>query len=102
MTLVFLSGSDPDLEKRVSDLEKRVTKIEEKLSDSGPEVTNKSGDQDIENWRKLTEGMSQERVKQLLGAPRQVDGGSITIWNYSNGGSVTFMDGKVFRWSEPF
>ncbi|MFP8489591.1 hypothetical protein ACKGJO_10910 [Gracilimonas sp. Q87] len=51
-------------------------------------------------WQ-LREGMSQEKVKELLGPPQHIEDGSISIWRYTNGGSITFMGGKVFSWSEP-
>ncbi|MFP8487632.1 hypothetical protein ACKGJO_00895 [Gracilimonas sp. Q87] len=94
MVLIFFNDPDPDLEKR-------VTKIEESLSNKDAVQNNENRTQNRENWRQLREGMSQDKVEELLGPPQHIEGGSISIWRYTNGGSVTFMDGKVNSWSEP-
>lgn len=102
MVLVFFNDPDPDLEKRVSDLEKRVDLIEETLSGTDKVETSEKGQPNRENWRKLREGMSKDKVQELLGKPDRIDGGSLAVWHYPNGGTVHFYRGKVHRWSEPY
>jgi hypothetical protein len=59
----------------------------------------------VARWRSLRQGMSQEEVKQRLGAPGKIDnmGFSVMWWyGYPMGGSVTFdSNGAVTSWSEP-
>jgi len=81
---------DPELEKRVSDLENRVALIEEALSRTDTNDTSDFGRQDLENWRQLREGMSQDKVEELLGRPQRIDGGTMAIWHYRKGGRVYF------------
>jgi hypothetical protein len=45
--------------------------------------------------------MSISDAQKILGDPDQVDGGTIAFWHYPNGGTVTFVIGKVNAWSEP-
>jgi len=101
MITVFVNKPDPDLEQRVSDLENRVALIEETLSNTDTIDTSDQEPQYRENWRQLREGMSQDKVQELLGQPNRIDGGRISIWHYPMGGRVFFSRGKVDRWSEP-
>jgi outer membrane protein assembly factor BamE (lipoprotein component of BamABCDE complex) len=105
LTAVIVNKPDPDLEQRVSDLENRVASIEETLTGTGTTDTiaaSDRGNQYRENWRQLREGMSPEKVQELLGKPQRIDGGASAIWHYPIGGRVHFSRGKVNRWSEPY
>lgn len=53
------------------------------------------------NWKKLAKDMSLGEVKELLGDPEQISGGTIAAWRYPNGGTVTFFIGKLDNWIEP-
>jgi hypothetical protein len=55
----------------------------------------------LANWKKLANDMSISDAQKILGDPEQVDGGTIAFWRYPNGGTVTFVIGKVNAWSEP-
>ena len=101
MIAVLVNKPAPDLEQRVSELENRVTLIEETLSGTDTIDTPDRRWQEIENWRQLREGMSEDQVQELLGQPIRIDGGGLTIWYYSRGGSVHFNRGRVNRWFEP-
>lgn len=98
---VFINKPDSDLEQRVSDLENRVTLIEEALLGTDTIATTDKGWQDVENWRKLRVRMSEKQVQELLGPPVRIDGGGMATWDYSRGGRVRFMDGRVHSWTEP-
>ncbi len=60
--------------------------------------------EDIANWRKLQTGMSYDAVRNILGEPHTLRGGSIATWEYKKSfkrGSVGFFDHKLNRWNEP-
>ena len=40
-------------------------------------------------------------IQKILGQPERVDGGTIGFWRYPNGGTLTFVIGKLNSWSEP-
>jgi hypothetical protein len=44
--------------------------------------------------------MKPDQVRALLGEPERVDAGGVTFWHWANA-YVSFMDGKVYGWSEP-
>ncbi|MEX2437987.1 MAG: outer membrane protein assembly factor BamE [Candidatus Babeliales bacterium] len=101
---VFVNKPDSNLEQRVTDLENKVALIEEALSGTDTIDTSDNSWQDVENWRQLREGMSQNRVQELLGRPTRIDGGTFATWYYSERGAhsiVYFQRGRVIRWSEP-
>ena len=92
------------LEKEIQELNLRLSKLEFSLSNSTKAqelVTPGEGWKSVVNWRKLSTDMETSDVRNLLGEPYRVDGGQIAHWYYQNGGAVTFMSGKVYRWSEP-
>ena len=92
------------LEKEVQELQLRVLKLESLLSNpskSDEHSTSGEGWKSVKNWRLLTTGMDYSAVQKILGEPHRVVGGDIAFWYYQNGGSVTFMQGNVYGWSEP-
>ncbi len=92
------------LEKEIQELKIRVSELESMLSSpsSHQEVAPSSeGWKSIANWRSLSTDMGPDDVKKLLGEPHRIDGGKIAFWYYQNNGQVTFLDGKVHRWTEP-
>ena len=112
LALIVLIASQPDsrnnLEKRVSDLERRVAQLEqhntEVPNERPTERSSNRGFENIENWRKLRTNMTPAQVEALLGRHTRIDGGNVAFWHYSNdrmSGRVSFMDGRLFSWSEP-
>jgi hypothetical protein len=92
------------LEKEIQEIKLRLSKLESLLSNPSKAeelVTSSEGWKSVMNWRKLTTDMSTSDVQKILGAPHRVNGGSITDWYYPNGGTVTFLEGKVHQWQEP-
>ena len=98
------------LKQKVAKLESRVAQLEkvllsnENIRSSSQRIVNSDKWNNRQNWRKLERGMSKAEVKQILGEPDRIDAGSVTYWHYSDiftSGDVTFMDGKVYGWSEP-
>jgi len=71
------------------------------LPDIGKPVTPGDGWKSLANWKNLASDMSIGDVQKMLGEPDRVDGGTIAFWHYPNGGTVTFVIGKVNTWSEP-
>jgi hypothetical protein len=70
-------------------------------SNTGKPVTPGDGWKSLANWGKLANDMSISDAQKILGEPEQVDGGTIAFWRYPNGGTVTFVIGKVNTWSVP-
>ena len=92
------------LERKVRNLEARISALEKKFSGFGEAdkaVIAGEGWKSLANWRKLKTGMSYDAVEKILGSAQNIDGGDIARWYYKNGGIVTFMDGRVYRWDEP-
>jgi hypothetical protein len=92
------------LEKEVWEINLRLSKLESLLSTPSKvheDVTSGKGWKSVINWRKLSTDMDYSAVQKTLGEPHRVVGGKIAFWYYQNGGDVTFMDGKVYQWSEP-
>jgi heme exporter protein D len=90
------------LERQVVDLDRRLLRLEasQRGAPAAEPATNGSSS-DITNWRRLREGMSYSDVRELLGDPTRVDGGSVASWAYPRHGRVDFVSGKVTSWSEP-
>ena len=92
----LLERANTDLEQRVRDLEALIRR-----EPSRDQQVAGSGDwRDISNWRRLRQGMKPDQVRALLGEPERVEAGGVTFWHWANA-YVSFMDGKVYGWSEP-
>jgi len=72
-----------------------------KTSQNKSTATQQKQSVDLSSWRQLKKNMSEEQVRALLGEPSKVDGGTFAVWNYKNGGAVTFYNDKVYSWEEP-
>jgi len=92
------------LEKEIQEIKLRLSKLESLLgtpSKAQDLETPREGWKSVVNWRKLTRGMNPSDVRQILGEPDRVLGGTFTVWEYQNGGMVSFYEEKVDRWTEP-
>jgi hypothetical protein len=109
LSITFNSYADDSdridqLEKEVQELKLRISKLESFLSNSNATqeaVTSIEGYRSIAKWRKLTTDMDYSEVREILGEPQRIDGGTIARWYYPNGGTVTFQSNKAWQWSEP-
>lgn len=91
------------LELKNSNLEFRVRELETIIRTKpfrGQPVTTSANARDLQNWRRLRQGMSMDDVRALLGEPERVEGGSVTWWHWVNA-NVYFIDGNLEGWSEP-
>ncbi len=108
VTTVSSYAHDSD---RIEQLERDVQETKERLSILESILQNKNNEKEhvitgdgwksVANWRKLTTGMNASTVQKILGEPHRVKGGEIAIWNYENGGTVTFLGGELYSWTEP-
>lgn len=96
------------LERQVQQLEQRLSKIEESTTSGDTPIHVKVSEikwKSKANWRKLSTGMSESSVEELLGIPYTMSGGRLAFWYYRKGpgfgGSVTFTDNKLSNWTEP-
>ena len=91
------------LEGRTTDLERRVRELEALIKVEPPRERRASTSpnwRDLQNWRRLRQGMTEDEVRALLGEPERVEGGSLAIWFWPDG-NVRFIRGKLEGWSEP-
>ena len=108
LTLSFGSmASDSDritqLEKEVQELKTRLSSLESPLDKAviqKPTLTSE-GWRKLANWRSLKKGMSFEEVREILGEPGRIRGGTLTDWTYPDQASVTFLNDRLFGWTEP-
>ena len=92
------------LEQEVQSIKLRLSKLESAQgiqADTPKSSTSGDGWKSLSNWRQLVTGMTPNDARKLLGEPNRVSGGEIATWYYQNGGSVTFMKEKLYRWDEP-
>ena len=92
------------LNKEIQEIKLRLSKLESLLSNPSKAqevLTLGQGWKSVVSWRKLTTNRNYSDVKDILGEPHRVDGGSLASWYYQNGGRVVFFDGKVTQWTEP-
>lgn len=111
LSLVTTLSSYAHDSDRIEQLEREVQETKERLSilesilqnknDEKEHVITGDGWESVANWRKLTIGMNTSTVQKILGDAHRIEGGTIAIWYYKNEGTVTFMKGKVYSWSEP-
>jgi predicted PurR-regulated permease PerM len=97
-----------ELERLVTDLQRRVSILEAQLQEPDVNFSSiSSGDStNIQNWRQLRMGMSEQAVESFLGSPSKVDVNEYFFtwyYNYPFGGSVTFdsQSRGVEGWNEP-
>jgi outer membrane protein assembly factor BamE (lipoprotein component of BamABCDE complex) len=93
--------SSSDQKKQSTDLSSSRQQRKEKPEAQNGASTQSTQSIDISSWRQLKKGMSEEQVRVLLGEPSKIDGGTVSQWHYKSNGSVTFLDDKLFSWSEP-
>ena len=114
LILIFTNSLSADqsseikkLETRIVELEKRVAKLEALLETSSKsKISHSEKWKNRSLWRQLKVGMTKYQVRNLLGEPRKIDGGStLTYWYYSKETWHCYIsfDGsdKVYGWTEP-
>jgi hypothetical protein len=109
LTLSFGSiASDSDritqLEKEISELKTRLTSLESPVNKAivQKSVLTNDGWKNLANWRLLKKGASFDDVRVTLGEPEKVRAsGPFTYWSYSNRSEATFMDDRLYGWTEP-
>lgn len=105
------------LTQRLSELEQRIDELEKKpattinkttvirTKSSLPVPTNPGEWQDTTNWIHLKVGYNYEEVRELLGEPLKIRGGSSEYWYYTDkkldGPHVKFLFKKVNSWKPP-
>ena len=98
------SGRIDQLETEIRAIKLRLSKIEATQGGLGAEqkpMAASEGWKSISSWRQLKTGMSPEQVRAILGEPNRIEGGGVAHWYYFNGGVSTFMQDKLYRWTEP-
>ena len=111
-----VASSDAALEQKVTDLTSRVIELERRLDAlESPEMmemieqntapTNPGNSLDQSNWNRLKVGYNYDEVRELLGEPVKVKGGTMEYWYYSEhkleGPFVKFIFKKVGSWKAP-
>ncbi len=94
--VALLELANADLARRLRVLEAR---LQSEPSQAQPIVTSTKW-REIANWRQLRRGMRMNEVRELLGEPDRVEGGTVTTWRWPDG-DVRFMDDRVYSWNEP-
>ena len=92
------------LERRTTDLEQRVLELEALIKVERPRDRRSSTSpnwRDVQNWRRLRQGMTEDEVRALLGEPDRVQAGGVTFWYWTDAANVYFISGKLEGWSEP-
>jgi hypothetical protein len=96
------------LQQKIDELELRIEELEIQLRESTAfqkmVETGGFGWQNMMNWRKLEIGMSEDKVRSILGAPIKIIKGSRTLWYYPSiyKGFVSFdQNGNLAGWNEP-
>jgi len=92
------------LEREVQETKQRLSILESKLrveNDEKEVAITDDGWKSVDNWRKLSSGMSELSVKKILGDPHKIEGARNATWYYDNGGVVKILDGNLDGWSEP-
>lgn len=97
------------LQARIKGLELRVKELESMLAGTergaGTDATSRApGWQNRKNWKRLSLGMREAEVREVLGEPSKVIQGVKTLWYYPNfyRGHLTFDEnGRLSGWNEP-
>lgn len=97
-----------ELERVVQQLQRRLDIIEAQIhiTEPKPVVIKPGNSKDIQNWRQLRQGMTEQEVERLLGSDSKVDVNKYFFtWYYSypSGGRVQFdpKSRSVEAWNEP-
>ncbi len=92
------------LEEDVERLKLQITQLTSQTSNANNRQkphTSIDGWKNLTNWRSLKKGMSYDNVRQILGEPGRIQGGSFTFWIYPDRSSVTFYNDRLDSWTEP-
>ncbi len=92
------------LENAINDLRIRVKQLENSQSNASnqqKQVVVNEGAKSLANWRRLNKGMSYNEVREMLGEPLRIEGGSFTYWYYAKKGRIVFYGDKLDGWNEP-
>jgi len=92
------------LEEDVESLKLQITQLTSQTGSTNNRQkphTSIDGWKNLTNWRSLKKGMSYDNVRQILGEPGRIQGGSFTFWIYPDRGSVTFYNDRLDSWTEP-
>ena len=92
------------LEQEIQQLKLRLLKLEPPSATINPKAAQPvsvEGWKSKLQWRRLRQGMLPEDVRELLGEPERIMGGSITNWVYPGYAMATFYEGKLHSWQEP-
>ena len=92
------------LEEDVESLKLQITQLSSQTGSTNNRQkphTSIDGWKNLTNWRSLKKGMSYDNVRQILGEPGRIQGGSFTFWIYPDRGSVTFYNDRLDSWTEP-
>jgi hypothetical protein len=56
-------------------------------------------------WLRITNGLSRDQVREILGEPRKIEGGTFEKWIYGvpypSSAVVVFWGAGVYSWTEP-
>jgi hypothetical protein len=92
------------LDESFATINKRIDNLEGKPTS---ELRSSAGDwRSLDRWRKLKIGMSEKAVRDLLGEPERISGGTFTRWYYMNlepplMATVVIYEGKLESFEEP-
>ncbi len=92
------------LEEDVESLKLQITQLTSQTGSANNRQkphTSIDGWKNLTNWRSLKKGMSYDNVRQILGEPGRIQGGSFTFWIYPDRSSVTFYNDRLDSWTEP-
>lgn len=87
---------------RILELESRIAQLERPATaQPAAQSTLRGNSRDVANWRRLREGMSYDAVREILGEPDRIAGGTVAYWTYPRSGEVGFVSGRLVSWKEP-
>ena len=108
-----------ETQRKLIDTRKRLAILESMIRDEGiqPVPTETDNTNDLQsdsdkgnqvesqgsnaNWQTLSVGMGMGKVQEILGEPESFKGNKVMTWYYKNGGSTTFWDGYLKKWTLP-
>ena len=92
------------LEQDLQETKERLSELESTLKNTSKDkavVKTNDGWKYVSNWRMLKQGMSYDDVRNILGEPQRIRGGSVATWYYKNKSEVTFLSNSLHSWQEP-